>query len=313
MWTVTREQEWDWLDRSLAPVADIPAALADLRLTAESRLTGLGREPLPVTRSFLSDLNRDWLGLPGVPVAWYRSDDVRREWAARINRHLAESRRTLFVRVRDGRAVSPHSPRYASLTSRQVVSVLREAGDLRLLWAHPAHHTFDIALRWEEAVFALNGEDVYCGGIHVRNSETGHGRLRVSAYLYREACANGTIIGMAGERTLLARVHRDELGEDDLRQAVAQALAHLPRLGRPLQRLQRRRATLSLLSETLRQVGRVVGPAGAGRLAEHYRLEPGISAYGLFNAVTHWAQSYPGARRRYLEQIAGGMLTAFDR
>ncbi|GEM_PF-7107782 len=177
--------------------------------------------------------------------------------------------------------------------------------DLDLGWVAVSQHYFDLAVVMPDVLAVPKEGDPIRGGVFICNSETGHSRLWVSPFLFRNLCANGTILSgfanpLAG--SVLDQRHAGRGGESlvaDFRAAAKDALDLAPQAASLVETLvetQLGRRRFAALQERLRPI------LSKRRLTELLEdLHPKLSAYDGWNLVTARGQQYyggPVARRR---------------
>ena len=126
------------------------------------------------------------------------------------------------------------SPSYRSITNLEIVKELMNMADLDLGWVAVSQHYFDLAVVMPDVLAVpKEGDPIRCG-VFTCSSETGHSRLWVSPFLFRNLCANGTILSdfanpLAG--VVLDQRHAGRGGESlvaDFRAAAEEALGLAP-------------------------------------------------------------------------------------
>lgn len=312
-------------------------ALAMVTDTGTSRLrfniNGAPQSPI------VSGLAHDQLGqFLDIPAKFY--DRLHRAFPELLDHNvttlLQAANAKRMVRTLDGRARAFLSDRYRRMDNWQllaaVVPTFAERGDLQYASLEVTESRLYVKVVTDQLTAEVKKGDVVRGGVCVRNSEVGLGRLTVEPFLERLICTNGMTVteyGMkrnhAGKRIGSDMEEAEELFSDETMKADDDAFF-----------LKVRDLVKAALTEDL--FGRIVGdmrkaagekiegdvPAAVEVLADRYTLRDeeraavlrnlidggDLSRWGALNAVTRVAndlQSYDRASE--LEIIGGKMLT----
>jgi hypothetical protein len=136
--------------------------------------------------------------------------------ATNVNAQLrAGSNRTVTLRTRDGEdgrrvAFATVTPAYAPVdTDRVLDAALPALADARAEITYDGTGARATALWMPDAVVDLAAGDVFKAGVRIETDDTGRGRVRVSAVVFRNRCLNLIIIGESSVETVSA-VHKGD-------------------------------------------------------------------------------------------------------
>ncbi|MES2692601.1 MAG: hypothetical protein V4773_03940, partial [Verrucomicrobiota bacterium] len=140
--------------------------------------------------------------------AMLRATNVNRQLSRRRDRELVfrtrqtgEDNRTVFATV---------TPRYQAVDTDQVLAeVVSELQDSRVEMVYDGTGVRATALFMPDEVVDLAAGDVFKVGIRLDTDDTGRGRVRVSAVVWRNLCLNLIVIGVGSVETFSA-VHRGD-------------------------------------------------------------------------------------------------------
>jgi hypothetical protein len=254
-----------------------------------------------------------------------------------IDHWLSKTDKTILLRLKDlptrdeatgatGRIRAFMATDVLPFSNRQLLSALRPwiaHYNMGIQIGASTEKSFHVRLLFrEQLLLGTDGEkgsrgsgkvDGHCIGIHFRSSEVGFGPLVADLLVYRQVCANG-MIAQTEKSSMLHKQHRfidpatigTEIGMviEASRHRQSEVLDRLTALRD--HRLEDPKATMQMwlrlekVSETLIKAS-----------SEAYDKEPIRSRFGVLQAMTRAAQSFPlDGGRTELETLAGRYLAA---
>lgn len=212
------------------------------------------------------------------------------------------------------------SPQYAAVDAPEVLAAAAAAiGDANAEITYDGSSTRATCLWMPDTVIDLAAGDIFKAGIRISTDDTGRGRIRVEAVLFRNLCLNLIIIGEAS-KTTLDQVHRGDTGDIVSRiKAAAESAAKcidpfLDMWGKA------RKVRVEDPIEALRSLvyGGALAPATKGEregalaaLTAAFAVEPGNTLADLVNAATraaHESTDLEADYRDFLERRAASLV-----
>lgn len=219
----------------------------------------------------------------------------------------------VILRTRGEQLVGAVSTAYVSVSHLELVDaideVLGETGFALHKFDGDYHQLRIILIDASHKAEAKVG-DVSHGGIEITNSETGRGPITVCGYLYRLACANGTVLAFPLERRI--QPHRggsSRLLVERFREAVETCVDELKRHLWALRTLTQKKLLPGYTQQVRARLSAVLSETSTDRLFEELPSNPTV--YDLYNAVTHRAHRRNLVRRRGIEIVGGEILRDF--
>lgn len=238
--------------------------------------------------------------------------------AARADRHV-----TLRTRVSEERPLrqvyATVTPTYAAVDTDQVLMAVR--GDLEDARAEVVYDGSGVratALYMPDHVVDLAAGDIFKSGVRVETDDTGRGRIRISAVVWRNRCLNLLIIG-EGTVDVVSQVHRGSTAKivDTVAKGVKEARAKiadfLDAWGHARQVLVDPEATIRRWVEEKKVFvqGERDRDAVVAALLSAWSEEPGVTLADAVNAVSraaHETPSWPLSIREELERQAARLV-----
>ncbi len=254
--------------------------------------------------------------------------------AHNVNTHLMALDKArpvvLRTRIENGRRVAyaAVTPTYQAVDADKILDGVAAAGVLdqtRVELTYNGARMRASALDMPDTVVDLACGDVFRAGVRISTDDTGRGRIRVSAVLFRNRCLNLIIVDEAEVETM-SRVHRGSLPVAEVVAEVVAAVeaarakvapfldswrnARAYKIARPREALADLVADRGLVLTGMRsaaQRGQLVGAIQAA-----FDVEPGDSAADLANAITRAAHErtdlFSLDLREELEKQAGALI-----
>lgn len=191
---------------------DLPVALADLEMTDYGTLmageTELGLEPDAFHQlAVLSGFGQGSRYLAENCAAPLRATNVNAQLRGAPTRRL-----TLRTRTRGEPEVrqvyATVTPTYAAVDTDAVLSAaMRELPDARAELCYDGSGVRATALFMPDHIVDLSAGDIFKAGVRLSTNDTGRGRIRVSAVVFRNRCLNLLVIA-EGSVATVSQVHR---------------------------------------------------------------------------------------------------------
>lgn len=228
--------------------------------------------------------------------------------AMNVNAHLGggkERRVTLRTRASEGEALrqvyATVTPTYAAVDTDQVLGiVLRDLQDARTEMVYDGTGVRATALYMPDRVVDLAAGDVFKSGVRIETDDTGRGRIRISAVVWRNRCLNLIIIGEGVVETV-AQVHRGSTAK--IIEAVAKGVQEARgKIGDFLNAWGHARSVLVDPETIIRRwvdekkvfvQGERDRDQVVQRLLDAWNYEPGVTLADAVNAVTRAAHETP--------------------
>ena len=302
---------------------DIVATAGDMYMDAAGRLVVNNVAHKLQRDAFAALAVRSGFGC-GVQYLTQRCDAARR--ADNVNADLASADPKLGFKLRTRRTPDGDrsiyavlSPQYAAVDAPAVLAAAAAAvGDARAEIVYDGASTRATCLWMPDTVIDLAAGDIFKAGIRISTDDTGRGRIRVEAVLFRNLCLNLIIIGEAS-KTTLDQVHRGDCGDitERIRAAAAAATAAIdPFLD--MWGEARRTKVADPVAALHDLVCGVLAPPTKGQregalaaLKAAFAVEPGNSVADLVNAVTraaHESVDLEADYRDFLERRAASLV-----
>ena len=300
---------------------DAVLALKDLSMRDDGRIEVPGEGAFALTDWARRQLSEK-LG-----IRWDRwfSSVTGAEGAAEVNLRL--SRTTTSARLRLAEVVDEESgqgtpvlrafvsPKYSPFSDAMIAGLLAEAFDGTEHDVHRISYT-DMTVSYAVSIgepFKINGDNRVGdlqGTVLVRNSGVGYASLNITAYLVRLICLDGMRVPVK-DPVLLAAVHRGQ-SERAIREKLSE---NARRFGCILvdgaeRLLSTRRMPIDNREATFLEILRRarVPKKQLPSLEKAYESEPEETVFGIAQAVTLAAQSFPAETRYELERATSAFV-----
>jgi len=177
--------------------------------------------------------------------------------------------------------------------------------DTEVEWYSFDDYSTHVRLTLPETEAEIKVGDAVQKGIHITNSEVGVRSVTIQAVVIRLVCKNGLLSTSKKSRSHVGDPQRLE---EHVKYMVEETVLDTDAL------LAKYKQSLSVAidnpTEALKQITEREGLSQSefSQLLNSYLQEPYPSLFGICNALTQTAQSYPAERRWEMENIAGKLL-----
>lgn len=304
---------------------DLRVRLREVSMNEGGKLIVRGEEMGVEAPAFHQLASLGGFGMGARYLARHCSPELR---AMNVNEQFAASspRRSVILRTRIDRSGARRvfagvTPTYAVVDTDEVLASVSPAlAEARTEMRYDGAGLAATALWMPETIVDLAAGDVFKAGVRLQTDDTGRGRIRISAVVFRNRCLNLIVIGV-GEVETVSKVHRGD--PDRIVASIVEGVDEARGLiDRFLESWGHARTSHVNVGETLdtwvkRRKLDVPGLRDKAVLrAEVERAlhsEPGDSVADLINAVTRSAHESPlwnQTQREALERQAGVLLMA---